>query len=56
MIADLVWEGIEEKKWVWYRFGLPLLFIAMAIVNFTTLHTRERKLAEQAAAPDRQGP
>ena len=52
MIADLLWEGIESGKWVWYRFGLPLLFIAMAIANFAVMHARERKRAEPGAAPD----
>jgi len=52
MIADLVWEGIDSGKWVWYRFGLPLLFIAMAITNFAVMHARERKRAELGAAPD----
>lgn len=52
MIADLVWEGIEEGKWKWYRFGLPLMFITMAIVNFATINMRERKLAEQGTATD----
>ena len=52
MIADLLWEGIESGKWKWYRFGLPLLFIAMAIVNFAVMHARERKRAEPGAAPD----
>jgi hypothetical protein len=51
MIADLVWEGIDSGKWVWYRFGLPLFFIAMAIANFAR-HARERKRAELGAAPD----
>ena len=52
MIADLVWEGIDSGKWVWYRFGIPLMFIAMAITNFAVMHARERKRAELGAAPD----
>ena len=52
MIADLLWEGIESGKWVWYRFGLPLLFISMAIVNLTSMHARERRRAEPGAAAD----
>ena len=52
LIAGLVWEGIESGKWVWYRFGLPLMFIAMAITNFAVMHARERKRAESGAAPD----
>ena len=53
MIADLVWEGIESGKWVWYRFGLPLLFIAMAIANLAVMHARERRRAEPGGAADR---
>lgn len=51
MIADLVWEAIESGKWVWYRFGLPLIFVAMAISNFAVMRARQRKRAEQEAAP-----
>jgi hypothetical protein len=52
MIADLVWEGIEEGKWKWYKFGMPVLFIGMAIANFGSIHMLERKLAEKEAASD----
>jgi hypothetical protein len=52
LIADLVWEAIESGKWKWYRFGLPLMFIAMAITNFAVMHARERKRTEAGAAPD----
>lgn len=52
MIADLIWEAVESGKWVWYRFGLPLIFIAMAITNFAAMRRRARRRAEQGAAPD----
>ena len=55
MIADMVWEGIDSGKWVWYRFGLPLMFISMAIVNLASMRRQERRRAELAAAPDRGG-
>jgi hypothetical protein len=42
IIADLVWEGIDSGKWVWYRFDLTLLFIVMAIANFAAMHARAR--------------
>jgi hypothetical protein len=46
MIADLLWEAIDSGVWKWYRFGLPLMFTAMAIANFGLMHARERKRAE----------
>jgi hypothetical protein len=46
-----VWEGIEDGKWVWYRFGVPLLFIAMAIASFADMQ-RERKRAELGASTE----
>ncbi len=41
LIAGLVWEGIESGKWLWYRIGIALFMIAIAIANFATLHRRE---------------
>jgi hypothetical protein len=41
LIAGLVWEGIESGKWLWYRIGIALLMIAIAIANFATLRRRE---------------
>ena len=41
LIAGLVWEGIESGKWLWYRIGIALFLIAIAIANFATLHRRE---------------
>jgi len=38
LLAGLVWEGIESGKWVWYRIGIALFMIAIAIANFATLH------------------
>jgi hypothetical protein len=52
LIAGLVWEGIESGKWLWYRIGIALFMIAIAIANFATLHRRERKRAEPSPAAD----
>jgi hypothetical protein len=41
LIAGLVWEGIESGKWLWYRIGIALFMIAIAIANFATLRRRE---------------
>jgi hypothetical protein len=49
MTADLVWEGIEIGKWKWYRFGLPLLFIAMVIANFANIKRAEKEAASDPA-------
>src|SRR5437764_15125892 len=55
LIAGLVWEGIESGKWLWYRIGIALFMIAIAIDYFATLHRRERKRAEQGAAAEHWG-
>ena len=41
LIAGLVWEGIESGKWLWYRIGIALFMIAIAIANFVTQRRRE---------------
>ena len=41
LLAGLVWEGIESGKWLWYRIGIALFMIAIAIANFATQHWRE---------------
>ena len=41
LLAGLVWEGIESGKWLWYRIGIALFMIAIAIANFATPHRRE---------------
>ena len=41
LLAGLVWEGIESGKWLWYRIGIALFLIAIAIANFATPHRRE---------------
>jgi hypothetical protein len=53
MIADMLWEAIDSGVWKWYRFGLPLLFIAIAILNFGLMHAQERKRGELGADQDR---
>ena len=52
MIVSVIVEG--EGRW-WRKLGLPVVFISMAIVNLSVMHRRERKRAEQDAAPDRGG-
>lgn len=55
IIADLIWEGVEEGKWKWYKFGTPLLFTAMAIAGFANVRQHEEKWAREDAAKGRGG-
>ncbi len=41
LLAGLVWDGIESGKWLWYRIGIALFLIAIAIANFATQRRRE---------------
>ena len=41
LIAGLVWDGIESGKWSWFRIGVALFMIAIAIANFVTQPRRE---------------
>jgi hypothetical protein len=52
MIVSVIIEG--EGRW-WFKLGLPVIFISMAITNLSVIHRRERMRAEQDAAPDRSG-
>jgi hypothetical protein len=41
LLAGLVREGIESGKWSWFRIGIALFLIAIAIANFVTQRRRE---------------
>src|SRR5262249_1745768 len=55
LLAGLVWEGIESGKWSWFRIGVALFLIAIAIANFTPCASFRRPGRSAGAAGGRPG-